>query len=190
MTKLYLDDIQHAKTSDARQKVVIDGEEAATLRNAIKSFVEESTSVLVGDSWDLLRTRLNACCDVLTIREQTAINLVTAIDTANQILETYMDGDTFLDDDEIPALEAALAEAKAQLEKLEEGTKVYNSKTKQYDVTYDTAAIEATKAQIAKLSKMIEKLKRLKPTDASAYGALTACDLGSYQTAVNNLNNA
>lgn len=190
MAILYADDIQHAKTSDARQKVIVDGEEAKVLKENIKTFIEESVNVLVGDSWDLLRTRLNACCDVLTIREQTATNLVTAIDTANQILETYMDGDSKLDDATLPDLEAELGTAKRQLAILKEGTIVHNSKTGKEEKVYDTMAIENTEKQIKELEKMIEKLERLKPTDASAYGVLTACDLSSYQTAVNNLDNA
>lgn len=190
MTKLYSSDIALAKASDARQKVIDDAEDAEKLKEKIQTFIEESQSnnKLIGDTWDLLRQRLTTCCEALEKRKQASISLVAAIDNANLILENYMAGYDSLDDSELPSLRAELTNAKNELARLERGTiPVYDKDGNIVSYSRDEAAIASTKAQIAKLEKLIKKLEELKPTDNSALAVLNSFDLSTYQNAVNNL---
>ena len=137
--------------------------DADKLINAINDFTSESVGRLSGDIWVSEMRVFEGYISILNTRKQIALDLLNSMRLANNIMDNYIDGfpdspdrcDTAL----IPELEAKIASLRQQIESLLE-------QSRRTGVSVDVSALYE---QLKKFEEILEYLKKLPPTDASAY---------------------
>jgi len=189
--RLYRNDINQADVSEMKRSLPKETILSNSLKKTIDNFVVESNEKLKGPAWDLIRERLVSVNNCLDDRKANSSDLYNVIDDANKVLFNYMDdgGADIADDAKIPELEARIAELKRLIAIERQGTWVtgtdINGNTYEY-LYVDWDAVYAMEAEVAKLQKELDWLKRLKPTVSSTTSSVVSKSLSHY---INNINN-
>ena len=157
--------------------------DADNLINAIHDFTTESTGRLAGDVWVKEMQVIEGYVNLLNKRKQVALVFINSMRSANNIMEDYVDGfpgdanncDTAL----IPELEAKITKLRHQIELLLE-------QSRKTGVPVDVSDMYA---QLRKFEEIVEYLKKMPPTDASAYQKYNnvKSDISSMKSTVNSL---
>ena len=89
--------------------------DTTNLINAIKSFIEDSTTTLKGKSYDAARQKLGLYLADIKSRQSIATELATAISEGAASMAGYMEGYSKLDDAEIDEIEAEIRSLESKI---------------------------------------------------------------------------
>ena len=157
------------------------------ITSLIQSFNSNSTNELIGGGYDAVRAKMAFYIDSLEKLSMICTNLISAIPNANNTLINFMEGYSELDDSKIPEVESELKRAKAYLAWLKSShVETDDEGNERYVRNGTDAEIADCEALIAKLEDLLEKLRMLAPTDASAYSNIEAveADISAYANAL------
>ncbi len=180
MTKVYSADLTKANASEMTAQLQQTSNSSAQVLSQLNSFINGSKSVLTGDGYDAVRAKLSVYADAVSKQKQICDNLLNNVKAANNIMITFMEGYTYLDDSLIPDIERSIADVRSYIAYLE----TYDEK-KQSTIG-SAAEIAHWKAILADLEKKLAKLKQLAPTDASSFALLdeVAADMMNFAQAI------
>lgn len=166
------------------------GSSAASLSEKTIYFTNGSTNNLDGKANTLLLNKLNEYSTLFNNINQLSANLIQSIISANNLLLTYMDGYSELDDSKIGEIRNELVIAKDRLAYLKQYTQVQNGfdeygNTKYIKVRNGTdAEIGRIEESIYELKKLLNKLEGLAGADSNAYYIIE-----NYEIMINKLKN-
>lgn len=179
MTKVYSSDLAQANSSAMITQLESTANSSAEASSKISSFISGSQSILMGKGYDAMRAKMSVYLDALNKSKTLCDNLSNNIRAANNIMLTFMEGYSFLDNSLIPDIENSIEDIKSFIGWLESYTTTTTTdpatgKTTTSQVRNGTdAEITHWKGILAELEKKLEKLKQLDPTDSSAFALLT-----------------
>lgn len=167
-------DLDAANSSANITNLTKDKEDAQAVMNAINDFNSSSKEVLVGDSFDAIRTQLNNYAILMQERINVADALLTAIKSANDSLANYMDGESKLDTDDYDDFKSIYDKALSDIDSL-------TARINGYDEDKETTSLESLKSSLAtaeatakKYKRLLDLLEGLPGADSSAYGTLSS----------------
>lgn len=179
-------DLDAANDSANITNLMKDKEDAQAVMNAIHDFNSTSKEVLVGDSFDAIRTQLNNYAIMMQERINTADSLITAIKSANDSLINYMDEEPKLNTDDYDEFKNLYDKALSEINSL-------TARINNYDSDKETSSLASLKnslttAEVAakKYKRLLELLDGLSNADNSAYEILNSelSELDSFKKSV------
>lgn len=151
------------------------------LINAINTFINDSTTTLIGKSYDAARQKLSLYLEDIRTRQTIATQLVAAISEGAASLSSYMDIYSELNDSEIDEIEAEIKSLESKISGAKQT--IYNINQSNQDsenpvnTGYYTEQISSWESIIVELKKKLDKLVNLQSADASAFsGVEGACE--------------
>lgn len=158
MPKIYESDISSINTfiSNTLSNEV---EDTQRLIIEIKSFIDDSKSILTGEVWNRERTVFEKYINILEQRKQVADSIINASISASNIMSNYMGSDSMIDDSKLEEL--LLTRNNYMTLKQEYEANSTGDSDKNSIVYYQNLIDEA--------DKHIKKLEDLVPTDNTAY---------------------
>lgn len=164
MTKLRSVDLSQANSSSMIQQLKATSASGTELLSKLNSFIYESPSVLQGKGYDAVRAKFKLYADIVRKQNQICENLTNNVITANNIMITFMDGYSLLDDKNITDIENSISDVKSFLGWLQStSNNVRNG---------SDAEIAEWNGILADLEKKLTKLKELSPTDKKSFSLL------------------
>lgn len=179
-------DLDAANDSANITNLMKDKEDAQAVMDAIRDFNSTSKDVLVGDSFDAVRTQLNNYAILMQERINTADSLITAFKSANDSLINYMDEEPRLNTDDYDEFKGLYDKALSEINSL-------TSRINNYDSDKEVASLESLKNSLAtaevtakKYKRLLELLDGLPSADNSAYETLDSelSELDSFKKSV------
>ena len=157
MSLIKKSDLSDANSARAVTNLEKDKEDAENMINVIQDFIDSSTEVLVGDSFNAVRNHLQEYINILQTRIKIADSLLAAIKKANNTMIDYM-GNVLID-----GIEQAYVNAK-----------INSYDPDKYFASLDSLIADRAsyEAQINNLKNKIDLMERLDPTDSSTYASL------------------
>lgn len=194
MTKVYSSDLTAANSSAMISQLDSTANSSSEAASKINSFISGSQNILMGQGYDAVRTKLGVYADALNKQQIICNNLSNNVRAANNVMLTFMEGYTFLDNAYIKDIENSIEDIESFLSWLESYSNV--TTTDANGNTTTTSVRNGSDAEIAKwrgikveLEHKLEKLKQLDPTDQSAFALLDAVtsDIRSFAKALSEL---
>lgn len=165
-------DLSDANSARAVTNLEKDKEDAENMISVIQDFIDSSTEVLVGDSFNAVRNHLQEYINILQTRIKIADSLLAAIKKANNTMIDYMGSEDTIDT-------AKLESTKQTLSMVQNSYDAVNAKINSYDPDKYFASLDSLiadrasyEAQINNLKNKIDLMERLDPTDSSTYASL------------------
>ena len=185
MSKVYLDELNAALSFSTFSTLEQDSRDATSVGNSIKSFVDGSSTVLTGEQWDKVRSKLGVYDQALAARVEVAMHLSDAIKKALTLLKDYMSPYKCLDSSKLEEykqeralcyqskqnLEQMLTETVTVSYKKSDGSIGYTTKLA-YDSSYIKSQIFLAEQTLKELDKLIAKVEGLDAVYAEAEGIL------------------
>ncbi len=179
MTKVYSADLVSANSGAMISQLEATSNSTAETVSKINNFISGSQGVLSGPGYDAVRAKMGVYADALNKQKTICDNLSNNVRAANNIMITFMDGYSYLDNSLIPDIENSIEDIKSFIGWLESYTTVTTTdpatgKTTTTQKRNGTdAEIAEWKGILAELERKLEKLKQLDPTDSSAFALLS-----------------
>ena len=154
---------------------LLEGEATNTdnLISSINSFINDSTSTLVGESYNAVRQKLGLYLQDVQTRQKISAELATAISQGAASLESYMEEFAVLDDSEIQDIESEINNLNTQISNAR-ATISRLSSTSGEGTTIDTSTysqqISSWEATKTELERKLDKLINLGGADSAAFG--------------------
>ncbi len=165
MTNIKSADLAAANASSMITQLKETSQASSQILGNMRDFIYNSSNQLKGAGYDAVRAKLSVYVDAISKQAQICDNLSNNVIAANNVMLTFMDGYTYLDNSYIQDIENSIADVKSFLGWL---TSYSKDNTK-----------NGTDAEIAKwdgiradLEKKLEKLKKLDSTDSSSFAML------------------
>lgn len=160
----------------SRMVSLLDAEATSTdaLNKAISSFMYDSSSTLVGKSYDAARSKMNLYLQDVGTRSTLAAELASAISSGAESLSGYMEGYDMLDDSEIPEMESTISSLKQKISSAQATIRSIKQKDPKANVSSYTSNISYCQSYLAELEKKLEKLKGLGAADSAAFSEAMA----------------
>ena len=172
MSLIKKSDLSDANSARAVTNLEKDKEDAENMISVIQDFIDSSTEVLVGDSFNAVRNHLQEYINILQTRIKIADSLLAAIKKANTTMIDYMGSEDTIDT-------AKLESTKQTLSMVQNSYDAVNAKINSYDPDKYFASLDSLiadrasyEAQINNLKNKIDLMERLDPTDSSTYASL------------------
>ena len=158
--------------NSARAVTNLEKDNAENMISVIQDFIDSSTEVLVGDSFNAVRNHLQEYINILQTRIKIADSLLAAIKKANTTMIDYMGSEDTIDT-------AKLESTKQTLSMVQSSYDAVNAKINNYDPDKYFASLDSLiadrasyEAQINNLKNKIDLMERLDSTDSSTYASL------------------
>lgn len=160
----------------SRMVSLLEAEATSTdaLNKAISSFMYDSSSTLVGKSYDAARSKMNLYLQDVGTRSTLAAELASAISSGAESLSGYMEGYDVLDDSEIPEMESTISSLKQEISSAQATIRSIKQKDPKANVSSYTNNISYCQSYLAELEKKLEKLKGLGAADSAAFSEAMA----------------
>lgn len=189
MTLLLKSDLSSANSSKAISTLRTDMDDTQKMISAIEDFISSSDSVLVGASFDTIRSHMQKYVDALNKRVKVDESLVNALIKANTTMINYMDGESKLDTSEREAYQSEAESYRSKASGYLDRINSYNSETETVSrndlfTMYYEAVGEAKKRE-----KIVKLLDELDATDSATYSSLnsTIDEVSSFSTEVGSI---
>ncbi len=160
----------------SRMISLLEGEATSTaaLNKAISSFMYDSSSSLIGKSYDTARSKMSLYLQDVETRSTLAAELASAISSGAESLSGYMEGYDMLDDSEIPEIESSISSLKQEISSAQATIRSLKLKDPKANVSAYTSSISSCQAYLTELEKKLEKLKGLGAADSAAFSEAMA----------------
>lgn len=174
MSLLLQSDLSSANSSKAISLLTSDMEDSKKLSDSIEDFINSSTEVLKGASFDTVRSHMQKYVDALSKRVKTAESLINAIKAANDSMTSYMDGEPKLDSSELETLQSQVnsyrSKAQGYLSRIDnyDSEKETMSKNALYEAYY------AARDEQRKREKIIKLINGLEAQDSATFATLSS----------------
>lgn len=166
MTKVYSADLSNANSSSMITQLEETSSSSSTVLSQLNSFIGESSSILMGNGYDAVRSKLSVYADAINKQKTICDNLSNNVKAANNVMLTFMDGYSYLDDAYIQDIEYSIEDVKSFLSWL----RSYSEEKKARNGT--DAEIAHWEGIQAELERKLDKLRKLDPTDKSSFAML------------------
>lgn len=176
MAKIYSDELEAAMSFTTFDTLNQDSTDATSTGDKLVDFIEQSGAELSGEQWETVRAKMTEFQTALASRATVANHLGEAIQEALKKLKDYMAPYEMLDSSRLDEYKAARDECEASIETLQgmlgemkqvsypdpnnEGEYI-NEWVHVYDVDAVNAEIEAAKATLEELDRIIAKVEGL-----------------------------
>lgn len=174
-------DLSGAVISNSIALLEAEVNDTTQLINAINTFINDSTTTLIGKAYDAARQKLSLYLEDIRTRQTIATQLVSAISEGAASLSSYMDIYSELNDSEIDEIEAEIKSLESKISGAKQT--IYNINQSNQDsenpvnTGYYTEQISSWESIIVELKKKLDKLINLQSADASAFsGVEGACE--------------
>ncbi len=189
MAIVYQSDLTGGAISGMVSALESEEQSVSNLLAAISSFVNDSTSSLVGEGYNAARTKMGLYVTDINSRKKIAADLASAITSGAASLAGYMSEYSMLDTDQIPEIEEKIRQLKTQIQNAYNTISrlVANAKPGQrIDVSGYYSSINSWNATVKELEKKLEKLVGLGDADGAAFGSVQglAGDVSKYAASV------
>ncbi len=186
MTLLLKSDLGSANQSKLIKTLTNDIDDTDKLIGAIQSFIDSSTNVLIGESFNAVRSHMQVYIDLLSKRKSLAQDMIESIKVANDHMTNYMEDESRLNTSEKELVRNKMNSYYSSAEAYDYRYKHYDSskervtKTSLLNMYYD--AVNNAKKQ----EKLLKLLENLDAEDASTHASLvsTEDDISSFKTNV------
>lgn len=193
MTRAKQDDLRKTNISDYFARL---RDSLHSLSKDLESFNSSSESVLKGNGFDAIRSRIRYYIDGVEKSAKICDSFQNNVIAANNDLIVYMDDLSDIDNSLYEEIDNLLSQAIADLSRLESYyeytyTNPYTGKTESTWLRVGSdAQIAECKDQIEYLKHVLEKMAGLEPADAKAFRNLNSVslDIINLNTAVNGIN--
>ena len=201
MASLYLDELTAAASSSTFNLLSNDSSDSKSSASNIEGFISGSGSILQGEQWDKVRSKMGVYQSALAARANCANNLGKAINDALKLLTDYMGDDAMLDTAQLPEFTAErnacieqIATLKSMMNEMEtvnwyENGRWYSTTRHKYDVAAIQGYINNAEAVLKELNRIIKKLEGLDEIYAQAEAMLEAAyqDVLAFQQMVSSI---
>jgi len=165
MTKVTSADLTRANTSAMITQLDSTYETSTSILSKMNEFIYGSTDALRGEGYNAVRAKLSLYVDAIRKEALICQNLSNNVKAANNVMLTFMDGYTVLDDKYISDIENSIEDVKAFLGWL----RSYSSSNERNGTDAEISHWEGIQVE---LESKLNKLKQLAPTDKSAFALL------------------
>jgi hypothetical protein len=164
MTKLASGELSQANNSAMITQLESTAQTCTDLVGKLNDFIYNSGDTLKGGGYDAVRAKFSFYVDAISKQKMICDNLTNNVKAANNIMLTFMDGYSFLDDSKINDIEYSIEDIKSFLGWLESSSGSGKNGTAE--------EISKWNGILADLEKKLQKLKSLSPTDKSSFALL------------------
>ena len=174
MALLLQSDLSSANSSKMISLLTSDMEDSKKLIASLEDFSSSSTSVLVGASFDAVRSHLQGYIDALNTRVKVAESLISSLKAANDAMSDYMDGEAKLDSSELETLQNEANHYKSQAQS-------YFSRIDNYDSEKESMSKQAlydayygAREEQRRREKIIKLINDLEAQDSATFATLSS----------------
>ncbi len=175
MAIVYQSDLSGGAISGMVSALESEAESVESLMGAINSFVNDSTTSLVGEGYNAARSKMGLYVEDIQSRKRIAAQLASAISSGAASLAGYMGEYSMLDTDQIPEIEERIRQLKTQIQNARNtiNNLVNNAKPGENLVLGGYySSINYWSSTVAELEKKLERLIGLGAADGGAFGGV------------------